>query len=204
MKNTVKKLMASLLALVMCFGIFSQPAMAAEVDPEEPVVMAEETAKEEPVVMTGESGIEATNGNARVSWVVDGVFAKNYSGWLEAVHVDDVDNGGIYTYNNKFIKIKPAWRPSDSTTSMEELEIRVYRKWKDQLIYARRIVLSDDTDGKADGSGWWYYETPWIEINSGSDYYIQYELYTASGYTGTGAARQGDVSVWLETTNNPY
>lgn len=192
MKNTVKKLMASLLALVACMGVFSQSAMAAEVNPEEAVVEMEK------------SGIEDTNSNARVSWVVDGVFENGYSGWLEAVHVDDVANGGIYTYNNKYIKIKPAWRPSDSTTSMEELEIRVYRKWNNQLIYARRILLSEDTDGKADGSGWWYYESPWIEINSGSDYYIQYELYTATGYTGTGAARKGDVSVWIETTDNPY
>lgn len=167
---------------------------------------------EEPVIMTGETNIEVHNGMTKVSWTVDGVFGKNYSGWLEGVHVPEekerqnigYKNGGVYTYNNKYIRIKPAWKPSDSTTSQEELEIRLYRKWNNQLIYARRILLSDDTDGHADGAGWWYYESPWIEINSGSDYYIQYELYTARGYTGTGKQRQGDVSVWVDTTDNPY
>ena len=134
----------------------------------------------------------------RVPWEVDGTFGVNNDGWFEAVHVDDVANGGTYTMNANRIRIMPAWKPSDSTTSQEELEIRLYRKWNNQLIYARRFMLMDDIDGKADAAGWWYCESPWIEINYGSDYYVQYELFTAKGYTGTGTTRKGDVSVWIE------
>lgn len=178
MKKRITKILTSAVAMIMCFSMLVQPTMAAETSPKVSV-----------------------NDTRKVSWPVDGVFGAGVDTWLESRHINSVGNGGIFTYNAEYIKLKPAWRPSDSTTSQEELEIRVYRKWQNQLVYARRFLLTDDTDGHADASGWWYCETPWIKINKGSDYYVQYELYTARGYNGTGSNRQGDVSVWVATKN---
>lgn len=112
----------------------------------------------------------------------------------------DKNQGSSRTYYANQMQIKPAWKPADNPSSEIDLYIKVVRAWNGDVAYEHRFTLNDDVDGK-DGSGWWYAESPWFNINNGSDYYIYYEAFTTPGYSGTGTTRKADVHTWIELRN---
>lgn len=113
---------------------------------------------------------------------------------------NDKNVGSSRTYYADQMQIKPAWKAADSSTSEVDLYVEVVRTWNGDVAYSNRFTLNDDTDGK-DSAGWWYVESPWFDINNGSDYYIYYEAFTTPGYAQTGNARSANVHTWIELRN---
>lgn len=140
---------------------------------------------------------EKNNNIYRVPWVSEGTYGPG-AYQIEYVNFKDKINGAIRTYNANYMRIKPAWNATDSSTSEVELLMKVIRKSNGDVAYEHRFKLSDDIDHKKDAGGWWYAESPYFKINNTSDYFFYYEVFTADGYQGTGNTRCGQVHVWID------
>lgn len=136
------------------------------------------------------------------------VFAATEYGpgeyYLGQFNFTDSNTGAARTYNAKFMRIKVAWKKgeSDITTKSDiDLYVDVYRVWNGKSAYTHQFTPSEDRDGK-DSDGYYYVESPWFEVNNGSDYRIYYEAFTTPGQTGTGSNRKGNVHTWIELSNS--
>lgn len=174
-----RKITAFATAVVMAVAMLSTTAFAAE-----PTEMS--TASEDKILV--DSGV------MRIASYGPGDHD------LGGFTFNDTNKGSSRTFNARQMQIKPAWKAADSSTSEVDLYIKVVRAWNGDVAYSHRFTLNDDVDGK-DGSGWWYAESPWFNINSGSDYYIFYEAFTTPGYTPTGNNRSAHVHTWIELRN---
>ena len=99
------------------------------------------------------------------------------------------------------MRIKPAWKATDSTTSEVELEVKVIDDQLGVCVYSHRFKLYEDVDGK-DNAGWWYAESPYFRITYGHSYHFEYETFTATGYQPTGNNRSAAVHMWLNLSDS--
>lgn len=184
MRKITRKVIALASAFAMTLPMFSTTAFAKELP------VAEVT-----TALSDNNGILP-----RVSWVSVGTYgAGEYQ--MEYVNFKDKTNGAIRTYNTQYMRIKPAWKATDSSTSEVELLVKVIRKSNGDVAYSHRFKLSEDTDGHKDGEGWWYAKSAPFKINKTSDYFFYYEVFTADGYKGTGNTRSGEAHLWVELRN---
>lgn len=136
------------------------------------------------------------------------VFAANEYGpgewYLGQFTFQDSNAGARRTYNAEYMQIKIAWKPGEwgiTFPSDIDLYVGVQRIWNGETPFQRRLTPADDTDGKKDANGYYYYVSPVFKINKGSDYRINYEAFTAAGQQGTGNNRYGDVHTWIVLSN---
>lgn len=177
------KALAIIGALVMVISMFPSFAFASE--PENSVRIQED------------EKVMIDNGFVQLSSV--GSYWAGYHD-LGGFTFTDKNKGASRTFYTNYMQIKPAWKAADSSTSEVDLYVKVVRAWNGDVAYEHRFTLRDDVDGK-DSAGWWYAESPWFKINSGSDYYIYYEAFTTPGYTPTGSTRRANVHTWIELKN---
>ena len=171
-KKITRKLMAVLIAAMMAVGMFSTTSFAAS-----------ETKESEPAA-------DSASTRALVYlWDLGGFSFYN-------THV-----GGSRTYNFNYMRIKPAWKATDSTTSEVELEVKVIDDQLGVCVYSHRFKLYEDVDGK-DSAGWWYAESPYFRITYGHSYHFEYEAFTATGYQPTGNNRSAAVHMWLNLSDS--
>lgn len=111
----------------------------------------------------------------------------------------DYNWGRERQYNANQMRVKPAWRATDSRTSEVDLLVKVKRVGG-SVVFSKRFTPNDDVDGK-DGVGLWYAESSWFNITKGATYQIYYEAFTASGYKPTGNKRKAYVHTWIELRN---
>ena len=184
MRKITRKVIALASAFAMTLPMFSTTAFA----------------KELPVAEVTTASNDNNGILPRVSWVSVGTYgAGEYQ--MEYVNFKDKTNGAIRTYNTQYMRIKPAWKATDSSTSEVELLVKVIRKSNGDVAYSHRFKLSEDTDGHKDGEGWWYAKSAPFKINKTSDYFFYYEVFTADGYKGTGNTRSGEAHLWVELRN---
>lgn len=112
----------------------------------------------------------------------------------------DANTGAKRTYNAKQMRIKIAWKKGEwePWASDINMRIRVYRAYNGKNAFSKTFTPKDDTDGRKDGSGYYYAVSGWFTINKGSDYRIEYDASTVAGAKGTGHYRKGDVHTWIE------
>ena len=184
MRKITRKVIALASAFAMTLPMFSTTAFA----------------KELPVAEVTTASSDNNGILPRVSWVSVGTYgAGEYQ--MEYVNFKDKTNGAIRTYNTQYMRIKPAWKATDSSTSEVELLVKVIRKSNGDVAYSHRFKLSEDTDGHKDGEGWWYAKSAPFKINKTSDYFFYYEVFTADGYKGTGNTRSGEAHLCVELRN---
>ena len=184
MRKITRKVIALASAFAMTLPMFSTTAFA----------------KELPVAEVTTASSDKNGILPRVSCVSVGTYgAGEYQ--MEYVNFKDKTNGAIRTYNTQYMRIKPAWKATDSSTSEVELLVKVIRKSNGDVAYSHRFKLSEDTDGHKDGEGWWYAKSAPFKINKTSDYFFYYEVFTADGYKGTGNTRSGEAHLWVELRN---
>ena len=181
MRKITRKVIALASAFAMTLPMFSTTAFA----------------KELPVAEVTTASSDNNGILPRVSWVSVGTYgAGEYQ--MEYVNFKDKTNGAIRTYNTQYMRIKPAWKATDSSTSEVELLVKVIRKSNGDVAYSHRFKLSEDTDGHKDGEGWWYAKSAPFKINKTSDYFFYYEVFTADG---SGNTRSGEAHLWVELRN---
>ena len=194
MKNNklFKKITAFLAMAITVISMVPSSAFAAEVpvssETDEKVLSDNNIAEEKVLV---DSGIIEVSPRA--------AYDTGYHD-LGGFTFTDFNRGSDRIYYGNRLKVKPAWKPADKPSSEIDLLIEVRRASDNQLAFQKRFTLSDDEDGK-DSAGWWYAESPWISINSGSAYYIYYEAFTTPDYTPTGDYRKAHVHTWIEVAN---
>ena len=136
MRKITRKVIALASAFAMTLPMFSTTAFA----------------KELPVAEVTTASSDNNGILPRVSWVSVGTYgAGEYQ--MEYVNFKDKTNGAIRTYNTQYMRIKPAWKATDSSTSEVELLVKVIRKSNGDVAYSHRFKLSEDTDGHKDGEG---------------------------------------------------
>lgn len=142
-----------------------------------------------------------TKANTNVSF---SNYVPVYSWDLGGFTFTNTNIGAARTYNFNYMRIKPAWKASDSETSEVDLLIKVIRASDGTVVYQKRFTLSDDVNGK-DKDGWWYAESEYFRIDYGQKYYFFYEAFTTPGYTPTGYNRGAQVHMWLNLSDEyPY
>ena len=104
MRKITRKVIALASAFAMTLPMFSTTAFA----------------KELPVAEVTTASSDNNGILPRVSWVSVGTYgAGEYQ--MEYVNFKDKTNGAIRTYNTQYMRIKPAWKATDSSTSEVEL-----------------------------------------------------------------------------------
>lgn len=191
-RNLIQKLAATMSAIALSVSVFGTTSFAAELEKE---YISDKSAAN--MQVKNEEKILVESGMISLSAIASyGPGDHDLGGFT----FKDKNQGASRTYNAKQMQIKPAWKATDSSTSEVDLYVKVVRAWNGDVAYARRFTLNDDVDGK-DRDGWWYTESSWFNINSGSDYYIYYEAFTTPGYSGTGTTRSAHVHTWIELRN---
>lgn len=127
-------------------------------------------------------------------------YVPVYSWDLGGFTFTNTNIGASRKYNFNYMRIKPAWKASDSNTSEVDLLVKVIKASDGHVAYSKRFTLSDDVDGK-DGDGWWYAESDYFRIDYGENYYFFYEAFTTPGYTPTGYNRGAHVHMWLNLSD---
>lgn len=187
MKKFNRKFMAVIVAIAMAMTILPTNVFAADLSSNEDILISELNADVE------------TGAYANGTFTTLSTFGTG-DHYVGATTVNDKHWGGYHVFNAKRIKVKPAWKATDSTTSEIDMYIALYDVTLGQTIYKHRFTPSEDIDGK-DSKGYWYYEDLWYAITPGHTYQFYYEAFTTPGYSGTGSNRIGTCSLWINLAN---
>lgn len=106
-------------------------------------------------------------------------------------------SGASRTINGNRVKLSIAWKPADIPTSKVNLNVSFIRTWTSAHALDYTFDVNNDLDGP-DSNGYFYVETGWFSVNSGSDYHIFYDVVTAPSNYKPGTYRQANVHTWID------